>query len=381
MSTRDAKPGAPRKRPRSGKGSASADRVRPGVAGVARLTARSGGDGLPREHVTEIQRVRILTAMADVAAERGAGAASVAHVVSRAGVSRRTFYDLFEDREDCFLAAFDEALAQAAAVVLPAYAGEVRPRSGTPLAGGTLKGVPKGHTAGRQAGWRERVRAGLLALLVFCEEHPALARLCVVESLAAGPRPLARRAEVFDLLVGAVDGGRSERPARVPEPPPLAGEGVVGAVLSVIHRRLTDGDSAPLVGLLGELMSAIVLPYQGGAAAQRELHKPAPSLKRSTHSPRSDPLEGLDMRITYRTVRALIAIAAQTGASNREVAAAAGIQDQGQVSKLLTRLEHLGLIRNDGVGHAKGAPNAWALTEKGQQVERAIRVQTTPRAA
>lgn len=83
------------------------------------------------------------------------------------------------------------------------------------------------------------------------------------------------------------------------------------------------------------------------------------------------------MRITYRTVRVLIAIADTPGASNREIATAAGIGDQGQVSKLLTRLEHLGLVHNNGIGHAKGAPNAWTLTTKGQRVEQAIRVQTT----
>jgi AcrR family transcriptional regulator len=319
----------------------------------ARGTARPGADGLPREHVTEIQRVRILAAMAEVASERGAGGASVAYVVSRAGVSRRTFYDLFEDREDCFLATFDEALAQAAITVLPAYEGQVR--------------------------WRERIRAGLLALLVFFEERPSLARLCVVEALAAGPRALRRRGEVVNVLVSAVDEGRAERPARVPDPPPLAAEGAVGAVLSVIHRRLVVDGPESLTGLLGELMSAIVLPYLGGSAAQKELHRPAPQIKTKKQSSHGDALEGLDMRITYRTVRVLIAIGATPGASNREIASAAGIADQGQVSKLLTRLDGIGLVRNDGVGHAKGAPNAWALTGRGREVERAIRVQTASR--
>ena len=316
--------------------------------------ARLGQDGLPREHVTEIQRVRILTAMAEVAAERGAGAASVAHIVARAGVSRRTFYDLFEDREDCFLATFDEALAQAATTVLPAYQGQAR--------------------------WLERIRAALLAVLVFCEEQPALARLCVVESLAAGPRALERRAQVVDVLVGAVDQGRAERPSRVPEPPPLAAEGVVGAVLSVIHRRLVAGNE-PLTDLLGELTSAIALPYLGASSAQKELHRPLPQIKKIKHSSHGDPLEGLDMRITYRTVRVLIAIGSRPAASNREIATAAGIADQGQVSKLLTRLEHLGLVRNDSLGHAKGAPNAWVLTGRGLEVERAVRVQTASRSA
>jgi AcrR family transcriptional regulator len=315
--------------------------------------ARPGPDGLPREHVTEIQRVRVLGAMADVAAERGAGAASVAHIVARAGVSRRTFYDLFEDREDCFLAAFDEAVAQAARSVLPAY---------------QVPGV-----------WRERIRAGLLALLVFCEEEPSLARLVVVEALAAGPRALERRGEVLDRLLWAVDQGRAERPARVPEPPPLAAEGAVGAVLSVIHRRLVVGGGQPLTSLLGELMSAIVLPYLGFSSAQKELQRAAPPIKKRKGRAHHDPLEGLDMRITYRTVRVLMSIGSTPAASNREIAAQAGIADQGQVSKLLTRLESLGLVRNDGVGHAKGAPNAWVLTPRGLEVERAISVQTASR--
>jgi DNA-binding IclR family transcriptional regulator len=85
------------------------------------------------------------------------------------------------------------------------------------------------------------------------------------------------------------------------------------------------------------------------------------------------------MRITYRTVRVLIVIGSGPGASNREIATEAGIADQGQVSKLLTRLESLGLVRNDGIGHAKGAPNAWVLTPRGLEVERAIRVQTASR--
>jgi AcrR family transcriptional regulator len=311
---------------------------------------RPSSDGLPREHVTEIQRVRVLAAMAEVAAERGAGAASVAHVVARAGVSRRTFYDLFEDREDCFLAAFDEALAQAAATVLPEFQSQGR--------------------------WREQIRAALLALLVFFEEQPASARLCVVEALAAGPRALERRAEVINVLVSAVDEGRVERPARVPEPPPLAAEGAVGAVLAVVHGRLLSGGREPLASLLSELMSAIVLPYLGVQTAQKELHRPTPQIKKKKKSPHGDPLEGLDMRITYRTVRVLIAIGSEPGASNREIATAAGIADQGQVSKLLTRLDSIGLIRNDGVGPTKGAPNAWTLTARGLEVERVIRVQT-----
>jgi AcrR family transcriptional regulator len=325
----------------------------PDVKVGPRNGARPATDGLPREHVSEIQRMRILSAMAEVASEKGAGAVTVAHVVARAGVSRRTFYDLFADREECFLAAFEEAIGRVSTLVVEAYEA--------------------------QTSWRERIRAGLWALLVFLDEEPATAKLCVVESLAAGPRVLERRAVVLRALVRAVDEGRSVTARKAALLPPLTAEGAVGAVLSVIHTRLSEPKARPLTGLLGELMGVIVLPYFGQAAAQKELHKPAPSLPTKTTQAHRDPLDGLEMRITYRTVRVLMVIAAHPDASNRQIAAEAGISDQGQVSKLLARLEHLGLIYNRGVGPVKGAPNAWQLTARGRHVEQAIRVQTAPR--
>jgi hypothetical protein len=78
------------------------------------------------------------------------------------------------------------------------------------------------------------------------------------------------------------------------------------------------------------------------------------------------------MRPTYRTVTVLAASAARPGASNREVGLAAGVEDQGQISKLLARLGRLGLIENTGEGHLHGAPNAWWLTDRGHEVEASI---------
>jgi AcrR family transcriptional regulator len=324
----------------------------------ARKGVRPSTEGLPREHVSEIQRMRILGAMAEVASERGAGSVTVAHVVARAGVSRRTFYDLFADREECFLAAFEEAIGRVGASVIDAYEHE--------------------------ASWRERIRAALWSLLVFLDEEPAQARLCVVESLAAGPRVLERRAQVQRALVQAIDEGREgagRSGRKAPQLPPLTAEGVVGAVLSVIHTRLSEAGAKPLTGLLGELMSVIVMPYLGQSAAQKELSRPTPKLQTRTTSGQRDPLDGLDMRITYRTVRVLMTIASTPDASNRRIAAEAGISDQGQVSKLLARLEHLGLIENRGIGPVKGAPNAWALTPRGELVQQAITVQSSPHGA
>ena len=138
-------------------------------------------------------------------------------------------------------------------------------------------------------------------------------------------------------------------------------------------RRARSGTHG-LLGLTNPLMGMIVTPYRGAAAARRELERPAPRVTRPTVArSHPNPLRDLEMRLTYRTVRALLAIGENPGASNRRVAEHAGVGDQGQISKLLARLEHLGLIENVGAGPAKGEPNAWSLTAKGAEVERAIR--------
>jgi AcrR family transcriptional regulator/DNA-binding MarR family transcriptional regulator len=349
----------------------SAIRVSPGnKAGTAVDVDRGGG----RSGVAEIQRARMIAALVEVAQERGVGGMTVADIVARSGVSRRTFYELFADRDACFLAAFDMAVEQAAQRVLPAY--------------------------GASGAWRERIRAGLGALLEFLEDEPGMGALCVVDALGAGPKAIERRTEVVDALIGVVHEGRHEvrgsaRPTR------LTAEGVVGAVLAVLHARLSHGSgeashgsrgayrasrnggapSVPsMVALLAPLMGMIVLPYQGQATAAREVSRPAPRRRRSAHT-RGDPLRELDMRLTYRTVRVLLAIASHAGASNRQVADASGVVDQGQISKLLARLEHLGLIRNTGAGPTRGEPNVWGLTARGEEVERTIRRQTTPAGA
>jgi AcrR family transcriptional regulator/DNA-binding MarR family transcriptional regulator len=302
-----------------------------------------------RGGVVGIQRGRMVGAMVEVVRERGVAGVTVAHVVARSGVSRRTFYELFVDRDECLMAAFELALGCAERRVLPAY--------GAP-------GV-----------WRERVRAGLGGLLGFLEDEPLLGALLVVDMLGAGGVALERRAEVIGVLVDAVDGGRGCGRAGLGVSR-LTAEGVVGGVLGVLHARLVAGDVRGLGGLLGPLMGMVVLPYLGSAAAARELARPVPRARRVTRV-REDVLRDLDMRLTYRTVRVLVAIAAGPGGSNREVADAAGIGDQGQISKLLRRLEHLGLIENAAARPSMGEPNAWRLTSKGTELHQTINQNTT----
>jgi AcrR family transcriptional regulator len=316
-----------------------------------RVTLRGG---LPREQVSEIQRSRLLVGAVGAIEEHGYAGVTVAHITSRAKVSRRTFYELFEDREACVTALIEDALGLLEDEVA---------RAG-------LEGLP----------WRERVRGGLVVILGFFDREPALARVCVLQALSSGPRVLERRDAILTRLAGELDEGRKESSGRG-ECTPLTAEGLVGAAFGVVHARLLRGDRTPLLGLVGELMGLIVLPYLGATEARRELLMPTPKAPAPSRSgapvstlPAEDPLQGLQMRWTYRTTRVMQAIFEQPGASNRQVADYAGIQDQGQVSKLLARLQRLGLIANTGDGHLKGEPNAWRLTPLGEQVAERLRM-------
>jgi AcrR family transcriptional regulator len=327
-----------------------------GAPGVRLGIGKNGVSAAGRAHVNEIQRTRLVAAMAEVGATHGLADATVARVVKRAGVSRRTFYELFLDREDCFLAAFDEGIAQASRFVLDTY--------------------------DPQASWAERLRTALTSSLSFLDVKRGVGELLIVGSLGAGPRAYDRRRRVLAQMIAFVDEARTLARAGA-QLPPLTAEGVVGGALSVVHARMVSSPER-LVDLVGPLMSTIVLPYLGPAAARKELARPAPELRPSARGELDgDPLRDLEMRLTYRTVRVLMSVAALGGRgsypSNRQIGDAAGITDQGQTSKLLGRLERLGLIHNAGLAPGKGAPNAWTLTERGVRVERLMRADAPAR--
>ena len=327
--------------------------------------------------------------MAEETAMRGAASVTVARVIARAGVSRRLFYELFADIEDCFLATFAWSVEQARTVAAEAYEAE--------------------------STWRESIRSALAELLRFFDEQPLLAQLCIVHAAGGGPRVLELRSQTIAQLCEVVDGGRAEVSGSL-VPGSVVAEGVVGAVIAVLYTRLlgqgaagqgaaaertagertageegSNGMEPPtgegprpvggrlrLIDLHGELMSLIVLPYLGASTARKELDRPPPPA-RDVKKPlpplpatRPEP-EQRGARLTYRTVRVLRAIAELPAGSNREVAERAGIVDQGQISKILTRLEYQGLVVNrGGSGAARGTPNAWWLTERGEQLEQEL---------
>jgi AcrR family transcriptional regulator len=192
--------------------------------------------------------MRILSATVEVASEVGTESATVTQIVRRAGVSSGTFYALFEDREGCLTAVFEEAVVIATKHVSAAYDTE--------------------------ATWVDRVRAAVLALLELLDEERELARLCVGHAVAS-PAMLMRRGEVLDELTPIIDEGRSaSRASR--NPPPLAAQVVLGGALGLIYSELTARDPCSLVELLNPLMWWIVLPYLGASAAREEQDRPLP---------------------------------------------------------------------------------------------------------
>jgi AcrR family transcriptional regulator len=296
--------------------------------------------------VAELQRLRLVKAAVAVASEHGYEGISVTAVVARAGVSRKTFYELFDGREGCFLAVLEEAFAQMASAAGPAYE--------------------------QQGRWSERVRAALLALLEFLELERDMGAFVLSYLVGSGPRSEVLRARVLRRLQRVVEEGRSQaRPSQ--EPSPLTAEFVVGGVLAVIHARLQSSPQR-LGGLVNPLMWMIVLPYLGPTVAGRELTRTIPKRPAAPATPRAgDPLRDLGMRLTYRTGRVLAAVAEEPGCSNVGIGALVEVTDQGQISKLLARLARLGLVVNTGLGQAKGSTNAWHLTPRGHEVDAAIR--------
>ncbi len=167
-------------------------------------------------------------------------------------------------REDERLAAFDAAVAEIAARVLPAYSAA--------------------------DGWLERTRAGLVALLCALDERPVVAQALLIDSIAWGPAVLEHRGELLEALAKALEEGRDElapvqggrertqgdveQSGQLPE---TTGENLVGASLSWVHKRLLE-ESGALAELAPSLMSMIAHPYLGDEAAQRELERSATGL-------------------------------------------------------------------------------------------------------
>ncbi len=197
-----------------------------------------GRHGLSRELVAENQRERLLNGVVDAVAEHGFNATTIGRITDAAKISRRTFYEYFRGKEDCFLAAYamiDE---------------HVR---------GAMLAAPEPADA-----WPEQVRARLAALLHVLSRDAAVARFYLVEPLAAGGEIAARYRDAMQLLAEAV------RPPASPEMDvEVRDQVLIGGIATLISRRLKSGAGEGLEELLPDLLELTLAPYIGRDEARR----------------------------------------------------------------------------------------------------------------
>ena len=186
-------------------------------------SGRRGDGGLTKDQVTEIQRTRILFAMVEAVADQGYTTVSVSDVVARAGVSRATFYELFADKQDCFLAAFDTAVD----IVL----GGLEINRGVQ---GSLPGA---------------VTELLSAYLAAIADNPAFSRVFLIDIYAVpdgSRRRAASQAAFAALLAGLFD--VTDEKGR------FACEAIVAAISTLVTSRLAVGDLDGIRALHGPLV-------------------------------------------------------------------------------------------------------------------------------
>jgi AcrR family transcriptional regulator len=212
---------------------------------------RSGRHGLSREAVVISQRERMTTAVLEAVADKGYTAVTVADVLSRAHVSRATFYEHFADKQECFLTAHAEALADTLAAVAAPVANETS--------------------------WIDQIHAGLRALLAYLAEHDAIARAGMIHVIGGGAEADRAYRDAIDAFAPFLDAGRAESPEAA-EVPPLVTRAVVGAIAGAIREEALAGRVGSLPDLLPDLVYVTFVPYLGHERAQAERERAQTSL-------------------------------------------------------------------------------------------------------
>jgi AcrR family transcriptional regulator len=208
-----------------------------------------GRHGLDPAFVVANQRDRILVAMAQEVAEKGYTEVATGDVIARAGVSRKTFYELFRDKADCFQAAYRAAIER-----LMGHVGAVYVR------------MPEPSPA--------RTRAILAAVLGRFAAEPAFARLCIVEASAAGPDAIKRYTEAIDAFLPLLDQIENYPAAKRygathPPPGPVERRALIGGILWVAYTYIVAGKTDQLPDALPELTHFLLTPFLGDRQATK----------------------------------------------------------------------------------------------------------------
>jgi AcrR family transcriptional regulator len=196
--------------------------------------------GLPQEVGGLPTEERILWAMVRALVENGSDAVTVSEVTRRAGVSRATFYELFESVEDCVFAAYERVIDALASHVGRAFEGE--------------------------GSWPQRLRRALSALLEAFSAEPEVARMAAIEIPAIQPEARRRYRDALDRFVPLFREGRSHAPQPAALPPQLE-RMAVASTEAVISEEVAAGRTERLPDLLPDLLFTVLAAYLGPEAA------------------------------------------------------------------------------------------------------------------
>ncbi len=201
-----------------------------------------GRHGLPREFIVHNQRERLIAGLAEAVAEHGYGGTTIADITRHAAVSRRTFYEHFDSKDECFVAAYEIVTER------------------------LREQVEAGFEPSDD--WPHAIKSGLAAMLAFLAAEPNLARLAMVEAQVAGPVVVQRYDEAIKTFVPFFQAGREAAAANGASLTPTTEDALVGGMVSLISRRVLAGKTEQLEELLPDLVEFILTPYLGPEEAE-----------------------------------------------------------------------------------------------------------------
>lgn len=285
------------------------------------------------------QRGRLVAAVGAVAWEQGPSALTVDHICDRAGMSRRTFYEIFVNVDDALASSAEDAHQQ----LWRDIDHQVQPMVA--------------------ADWPTAVSIVVVALLTAVERDPAIGWLCVGELATALPRAEAARRQSMSRLAALIHEGDGGAGCQVDEwARTQTVMGAVGALWELVRQRLADRDPEhPVRALAGPAIFLVLVPYLGRTRAMRlAAHPPVLTLS----GPAPYAVGSAVGRLTELTQQSLLFLRDQPMATNTEVAEGIGVNHASQMSRHLRRLAKEQLV----VGARDGRCNRWSLTEHGAQV-------------
>jgi AcrR family transcriptional regulator/DNA-binding transcriptional ArsR family regulator len=288
------------------------------------------------------QRDRLAAAMGELTAEVGTAAAGVHHVCQRAGVSRRTFYELYADRDACFVDAHQEAF-------------------------GRLVGHLAEAVAAAGPEWEDRAVATTQALLGAWDADRVLAHLCLISSVGTNRETMALRRATIAQIAGLL----ADAPAQPLQEEPVL-TGAIGGVWELALRGLADDPHTSIADLAGAAIYLMLAPFAGRRqAAARAAGRGGGAIAYST---RWTPAvvgdsEDRGLLVTELTGQTLRYLNGHPGAANIDIARAVDVRHESQISRHLSRLERAGMVSR----RKEGRTNAWVLTARGEEAARTLR--------